>query len=143
MKIRHIDHLNITVKDLEESIDWYRRVFGFEVVQEGVSNNVPWAIIRGGDSMLCMYHHPEMEPVDKFGDVAGQYHHISHFGFRIEDRSKWLSTMKREGLVSHYGPIEYPFSKSWYVFDPTGYEIEVSSWQNDEIRFPQFEKEAV
>ena len=35
MKVKQLDHLNLSVQDLDESIDWYRRVFGFSVVEEG------------------------------------------------------------------------------------------------------------
>src|SRR6185503_12235140 len=30
------DHLNLSVKDLDETIAWYGRVFGFAVAEEGV-----------------------------------------------------------------------------------------------------------
>ncbi len=32
-------------------------------------------------------------------------------------------------------PIPYPHSTSWYVKDPTGNEIEVAIWQNNEVKF--------
>ena len=35
MTIKHLDHLNLTAANLEESLQWYRDVFGFEVVEKG------------------------------------------------------------------------------------------------------------
>ena len=39
----------------------------------------------------------------------------------------------REGLEVE--EIVYPHSRSWYVYDPTGYEIEVVSWKGDRVAF--------
>jgi hypothetical protein len=44
--------------------------------------------------------------------------------------------VKREGLEVHYGgAVEWNNSTSWYVTDPTGYEIEVAAWDRDSIQF--------
>jgi len=48
----------------------------------------------------------------------------------------WLETVERHGIEIQYGgEVEWPHSRSWYVFDPTGYEIEVVFWQDGTIRF--------
>ena len=35
MTIKHLDHLNLTVNNLAESVAWYARVLGFELVEQG------------------------------------------------------------------------------------------------------------
>ena len=42
--LKHLDHLNLTVKNLDETVNWYDRVFGFKVVDGAVEENVSWKL---------------------------------------------------------------------------------------------------
>lgn len=125
-----IDHVNLTVRNLEESLDWYKRVFQFEPVERGVySEGFPWAIIRNGKQMLALSQRP-LEAVDR----RKRYHGILHFGIRLKDRKEWEATVESQNVnVDH--TFDYPNSTSWYILDPTGHEIEVSVWNNDQLKF--------
>ncbi len=136
MKVKHLDHLNLSVSNFDETVDWYKRIFGFTLVEDGVRAGVRWGIIKGGESMLCIYEHPEREYADFDDSRLHNFHGINHFGLRITDRKEWEDTVKREKLkVAYGGAVDYPHSTSWYVTDPTGYEIEVALWNNDQISF--------
>ena len=129
MQVQRLDHLNLTVRSLEETVDWYGRVFGFELVEDGQYEGRPWGIIRSGDALLCIYERPsdELEP-PKQRKAAGRQG-INHFALTITDREAWEATIEREDVeVSYGGEITWPHSDSWYVHDPTGYEIEVALW---------------
>ncbi len=86
MKIKHLDHLNMTVANLSESIVWYRDVFGFDVRERGVRNGTPWAIIQSGEAILCMYEDASRSGPQQFLKRGGDAHTIYHFGLRITDR---------------------------------------------------------
>ena len=136
--LRHLDHLNLSVRDLAETRDWYARVFGFQLVEEGVQDDgTPWAILRGGDAMLCCYEHDDWRFLSNLGRREGQLHGINHFALRITDRRAWEETVARERLELDWGgaAIDYPHSTSWYVKDPTGYGIEVALWERDRVAF--------
>ena len=136
MKIKHLDHLNMTVANLSESIVWYHDVFGFDVKERGVRNGTPWAIIQSGEAILCMYEDASRSGPQQFLKRGGDAHTIYHFGLRITDRDAWLEKIAAYDLELEYGgEVDYPHSKSWYVFDPTGFGIEVALWNEDEIRF--------
>jgi len=136
MQVKHLDHLNMSVRNFDETVDWYKRVFGFTLVEEGVQNKVRWGIIKGGQSMLCIYEHPEKEFPDDNDPHIQNLHGLNHFGLRITDRQDWEETVKREKVKVFYGgAVNYPHSTSWYVTDPTGYEIEVALWNQDQISF--------
>jgi len=136
MSVKHLDHLNLTVTNLEASLDWYRRLFGFVAVEQGKWNGQPWAIIRSGQAMLCMYENPKREFVDSEKREARAIHGVNHFSLRITDPVAWEAVAKREGIHIHYGgAYRYPHSTSWYVNDPTGYDIEVVAWDEDKVRF--------
>lgn len=136
--LRHLDHVNLSVGDLVETRDWYARVFGFELVEEGVQDDgTPWAILRSGDAMLCCYEHTDWQLIGNMERRSERLHGINHFALRITDRAAWEATVEREQVELDWGgaAIEYPHSTSWYVKDPTGYGIEVALWDGDRVGF--------
>ncbi len=133
MAVKQLDHLNLSVHDLVESSSWYGRVFGFEMVERGPEDEPPWAILRSGEALLCLYQHAERGPPDP--EEHG-HHGLAHFGLRIDDRAEWEAKVAREGVAVNYGgPVRWPHSTAWYVTDPTGYEIEVALWDGDRVTF--------
>ncbi len=136
MRVRQLDHVNLTVRDFDESVAWYGRVFAFEKVEEGVQDGTRWGVIRGGDAMLCIYEYAEREHLDRDASKGRGLHGLSHFALRIDDADEWLATAARENIEIKYGGvIEWPHSRSWYIDDPTGWEIEVVHWNDGTIRF--------
>lgn len=126
-----LDHLNLTIKDLDETVAWYARVFGFEVVERDVQDGVPWAVLRAEDAMLCVYEYPERKHLDRFALGERGLHGMNHFSLRIEDVPEWQQIVERESLeVLYGGVVEWPHSRSWYIKDPTGNEIEVTCWRD-------------
>jgi hypothetical protein len=63
-------------------------------------------------------------------------HGINHFGLRITDEKAWQRTLAAENIeVLYDGPVRWPHSTSWYILDPTGWEIEVALWDKDTVAF--------
>lgn len=113
-----IDHVNMKVKNLEKSVEFYKKLFGFEVKQEDNPNkiDVPSKIIGNDSIKLCMYEVPDMSP------EGG----IVHFGFNISNFNEIIEKCKEQGVEILYGgPIDWEKSKSVYIVDPSGYEIEL------------------
>ena len=136
MLVKHLDHLNLSVRNFAETAHWYHRVLGFEVVERGEHRGRPWGVLKSGQAMLCAYEDPDR--VALIGDDlrVKALHGINHFAIRIADRSGWEKIVQLEGLKVEYGgAYKWPHSVSWYISDPTGYSIEVVSWNGDEIAF--------
>ncbi len=113
-----IDHVNMKVKNLEESVKFYKDLFGFEVKQEENPNksDVPSKIIGNDTIKLCLYEVPEMSPE---GGIA-------HFGFNIANFDEIISKCKELHVQILYGgEIDWEKSKSVYIVDPSGYELEL------------------
>ncbi len=110
-----IDHINMIVKDLDESIEFYSTVFGFVVKKKQPEQD---SVIIGDENVkLCIYE----------GDSAGDRNGISHFGFHVTDFDEVLETCKRLNVpVKYNGILEWEKSRSVYIEDPNGYEIELS-----------------
>ncbi len=118
LKATSIDHVNMKVKDLEKSVEFYKNLFGFEIKQEENPNKIdaPSKIIGNDTIKLCMYEIPDMSPE---GGIA-------HFGFNIANFNEVIEKCKELGVEVLYGGIvDWEKSKSVYIVDPSGYEIEL------------------
>ena len=114
-----IDHVNMKVKDLEKSVRFYAGLFGFETRQESNPNkaDLPSKIIGNDTVKLCMYEVPDMSPD---GGIA-------HFGFSIANFDETIRRCKEFGAeVLYGGVVNWESSRSVYIVDPSGYEVELS-----------------
>ena len=118
LNAKSIDHVNMKVKNLIQSVEFYRNLFGFEIKQEENPNKLdaPSKIIGNNTIKLCMYEVPTMSPE---GGIA-------HFGFNIENFDQVIEKCKELNVEILYdGIIDWEKSKSIYIVDPNGYEIEL------------------
>jgi catechol 2,3-dioxygenase-like lactoylglutathione lyase family enzyme len=109
-----MDHLNMNVRNLEESVAFYRELFGFTVRKD--QPDYTSAIIGNDWIKLCLYESP-----DEVTDGG-----INHFGFHVENFEAIQDRCKEMGVPLNYGVVEWPGSRSIYISDPNGYEIELS-----------------
>ena len=134
--VTNIDHLNLSVRNFKESADWYGRVFGFSVVEQGRYEGRPWGVLKSHDAMLCIYEDSTRSFADGDELEKRHLHGFNHFALKITNRLAWEATIRRENVPINYdGPVKWPKSTSWYVNDPTGYEIEVAFWHTGSPEF--------
>lgn len=129
MKIRGLDHLVLTVADLDASCDFYGRVLGMEVVVFN-SGGIERRALRFGNQKINLHQAgAEFEP-KAARPTAGSVDlclisdtpldramaHIQAMGIHIEE-----GPVPRTGAA---GPI-----LSIYIRDPDGNLIEISSYQ--------------
>ncbi len=119
LKATSMDHVNMRVKNLEESVNFYKNLFGFEIKKEENPNKIdaPSKIIGNDSIKLCLYEDPQMSPE---GGIA-------HFGFHIGNFNEIMEKCKELKVeVLYGGPVEFEKSRSVYIKDPSGYDIELS-----------------
>lgn len=119
ISIKNIDHLNMNVSNLNRSENFYKKVFGFKTFEEGTSSKgKPYSIIGLPERIfLCLY-----EGLENQKEVV-----VNHFGVHIENFDKSIEKVKNEGLELLYGGvINYESSRSAYIADPDGNEIELT-----------------
>ena len=114
LRASSIDHVNLTVRNLAESVDFFQNLFGFQVVKEQPEQDSK--IIGNGHIKLCLYEDPNLE----IG--AG----INHYGFYIENFDEIVARCEELGVSMPYGTVDWGRSRSVYIIDPSGYEIELS-----------------
>ncbi|MCL9800275.1 Metallothiol transferase FosB [compost metagenome] len=122
IKIVAVDHIQLDVADIEESRDFYARVFGFEVKEVGIRAFTRWMTIGANETLyLCMHEYAEGRGVKNDGLE------ITHFGILVEDFDRVLTQLRDHGvkLLPDY-EVQYHSSRSVYFIDPNGYKVEIS-----------------
>jgi len=117
LKVNGIDHLNMEVINLNETVEFYNKLFGFEVIKEQPEDN---SKIIGNDKVkLCLY-----ETEDFHGYTKKGFH---HFGLHVENFEDVIHKCTEMGIEIYYGgPLKWEKSSSIYIKDPNGYEIELT-----------------
>jgi len=127
IRVSAIDHVNLQVADLDLSIEFYCRVFGFKLLEDG--RKLPpggWAIVGlPGAACVALGVAKDLSPA--------QGRRIVHFGLVIEDAQSALAILGQERVrIVPRGPgggaiLPYPRSQSIYIQDPDGHEIELTT----------------
>lgn len=122
IEIKCFDHMQMDVGNLEESIDFYSKVFGFELTEVGLRASTRWAIIGNQNRLfLCMHEYPEGQGLSNEGLE------ITHFGLIVDDFSTCREKLESLNVPLVYKQdIVYHSSRSIYILDPNGYKLEIS-----------------
>jgi methylmalonyl-CoA/ethylmalonyl-CoA epimerase len=97
-QLTEIDHVAIAVHDIESAIDWYRSVFGAEVVHREVvdSDGVNEALVKVAQSYIQLLTPTRDDsPVAKFLAKNGEGLH--HIAYRVDNCAEALELVKASG----------------------------------------------
>ena len=121
LKVRRLDHINMRVKNLPESIAFYERVFGFEMKEDHTEDgDDAWAILGLTNIVyICMYLHADKQR-------SPNALQIMHFGLVVDDFDTILERLKAYGVDTGRGYVQWPKSRSVYIQDPSGHEIDLT-----------------
>jgi lactoylglutathione lyase len=122
---RRMDHVNMSVRDLDVSAAFYAALFGLEVKEEGSSTYGRWCIIGSPDRFyLSLLEMPGAERCK-----GPEAMHINHVGFVVDDIDETVNRIRALGLRLDLGDktTDWPRSRSAYIADPDGYLIEITN----------------
>ena len=115
-----LEHVNLTVSNLERSIDFYKRLFDVEVRWEGQTSGGTPAVHLGDEHWYLALFKGEARniPVD--------YAHtgFNHFGVVVDDLDAAIASLKEMGAPLDI-PEPYEPGRRAYAFDPDGHEFAV------------------
>jgi catechol 2,3-dioxygenase-like lactoylglutathione lyase family enzyme len=125
MKVEQIDHVAITVSDLERSRAWYRDVLGLERRFEEEWGDVP-TMMCAGETCVALFPSDtaEIRGVDVRETVS-----MRHFAFRV-DRENFETAQRvfRERDIG-FEFADHGIAHSVYVSDPDGHRIEITTYE--------------
>jgi len=99
MKVSHIEHVGIAVKDLQEAIKYYEEVLGLKcyAIEEVADQKVKTAFFMVGQTKLELLEATSEEsPVAKFIEKKGEG--IHHLAFAVNDVDESLKEVKDKGV---------------------------------------------
>jgi catechol 2,3-dioxygenase-like lactoylglutathione lyase family enzyme len=122
-------HCGFTVRNMEDSANWYQRVLGFKFVKRfdipAGEPGIPRVLLLHPDSgfLLGIYDHPQ-----KSGDrFVPSRTGMDHIAFEVSDESallEWLEELDQLG-VEHSPVRDLGHSKFISTEDPDGIQIEL------------------
>ncbi len=119
-----IEHVTVRVRDLEASVDYYRRMFEARVIlRRNLSGGRRIAFLSIGDSLLeLMAFGPAKEPVD-----AREHYGFHHIGIKTDNFEKTVQDLKAKGAEFLGEPFEpTPGIHLVFLRDPNGAVIELA-----------------
>ena len=119
MQLEGIDHVAISVRDVQKAAQWYIDVLGFERMHEGMWNGIPMFIGKG-TTALALFPAKSSEPVR--GGVR-----MLHLAMRA-DRKNFLAAqeeLKQRDIKFEFE--DHEISHSIYFKDPDGHQLEITT----------------
>jgi len=111
VKIEKVDHVGISVRNLDETLKFYMDNFGIkktDIVEMGVPNQMKIATIKlaGTNLEFIQYLNPK-DLLAKFGNPAADS--IHHVAVNVDNIADTLAALKKQGgTLIHEKPIELP-----------------------------------
>jgi len=124
-----IHHIAISVKSLEESVNWYIKHFGFVETHRVKRLNKEIALLELNNTNLEIFQSEESFPAPDYeGDLSEDLKRVGvrHFGINVENLKEKVELFRANGteIVSEIKPAFYD---SFYCFikDPDGILVEL------------------
>lgn len=115
--IESINHIGITVSNLEESVKFYRDLFDFDLIDKASGPGL--AFMRVADISIGLYESPG------FKNSEGARHRIA-FYVDEEDFEDAIDELNEREIQITFGPENIRKGKTVVFLDPDGNQIELS-----------------
>jgi glyoxylase I family protein len=123
---KRIDHVEITVSNLDRSIQFYTGVFGFKM-KERLKPSAPEieeiAFLTLGDTMLELLKMKNFSPTPPGGHVG-----FRSMAIEVDDMDRAIEYLKKKGVEVSKGPVTLPTSKRAEIKDIDGLTVELRQW---------------
>ncbi len=114
--IESVDHVGLTVSNLDRSIEFYRDLFDFDILER--FGDTRQAFLRVGDIVIGLYE------VEGYKHQEGTKNHLS-FYVDEEDFDDAVDEINEKEIPIVFGPDNLRKGKSVIFLDPDGNQIEL------------------
>lgn len=123
----HLEHINITVADLDATAALFADLFGWHVRWEGASIYEGRSLHIGGqDTYVALYTGPT-QPAENTDNSYQRRAALNHIGVVVDDLDAVEAKVKARGYQA-YSHQDYEPGRRFYFEDENGLEIEVISY---------------
>jgi len=119
-----IEHVTIRCRNIENSVDYYRRMFDARVIlRRNLAGSKRIVFLRIGDTMLeLMDMGPASEPVD-----PREHYGVHHIGIKVDDFDSVYRDLRAKGADFLGEPFEpTPGIRLAFLREPNGAVIELA-----------------
>jgi methylmalonyl-CoA/ethylmalonyl-CoA epimerase len=99
MKVKHIDHIGIAVKEIEKAGTFYKDVLGLKIhgIEEIAEQKVKVAFFPISDSEIELLESTQSDgPVAKYISAKGEG--VQHIAFRVENIDQAMEELREKGV---------------------------------------------
>jgi catechol 2,3-dioxygenase-like lactoylglutathione lyase family enzyme len=121
-----LQHVALTVRDLQVSVPWYSALFDAEpVIDEDTDPNMHHTVfLVGGGTLIGLHQHETPAPNEKFSEFRIGLDHVSFGVESRDDLEKWARRLDELGI--EHGRIKDASYGSGVSFrDPDGIALEI------------------
>jgi len=127
MNLQAIDHVALSVRDVERSAQWYVDVLGFERQHGDVWGEYP-VFVGKNDAAIALFPIRKKESTSS-GSLSPSPIRVLHFAFRA-NRSEFVKAQEeltQRGIKFEFQ--DHKISHSIYFDDPDGHELEITTYE--------------
>lgn len=128
----HLEHLNLVVKNIDDSLNFYKAAFPhWKVRNQGKSmwSGVERNWVHFGDDFQYLTFNDNARSDNR--DLAGHSAGLAHFGYITENLGALIERMNKVGFrVAKTGPKNLHRENVYYI-DPDGFEVEFVEYKSD------------
>ncbi len=125
VKLQHLDHIAITVTDMERSIRWYQEVLGMERRFADEWGDAP-AMMMLGNSGVALFPARTSNPQKRPDNNTLAMRHFAFLATRA-DFEQAQEELRQRGIEFEFQ--DHTVSHSIYFEDPDGHEVEITTYE--------------
>lgn len=140
--IKGMNHVGVSVANLDRSIEFYRILLGMQIVSEGTFSGNLYESILGlraatgrsatlssGHMRIELFEFSHPSPKTAAPDRPVCDHGITHFCIEVGDIISEYERLRAAGVAFHCPPLDFGTAKATYGRDPDGNVFELLELQ--------------
>jgi catechol 2,3-dioxygenase-like lactoylglutathione lyase family enzyme len=118
-----VHHVTAAVINLTRAVDWYQKVLGFKLSQQGAHGAMQFAVLGIPGFEVALVQTPE---INSASQVNENVPHWVHIVFSVADPNQMYRILKSQGAAPYTRDNDQSASlKSFLIRDSEGNEIEI------------------